>query len=926
MPAIRHWELGILILALTPSRLFGFYTNQPADVVIGQATMNGSAANQGGAPAANTMIYPHAVFYDGQRLFVVEHNNHRIQIYNHIPTSNNASGDIVIGQATMTSNSGNQGGSPGANTLLSPSAVFSDGQKLVVADQANNRILIFNHIPAANNAAADVVVGQAAMTGNSANQGGAVGPNTLWKPWKVFLDGQQRLFIADRYNNRVLIFNHLPASNNAAADVVIGQPDLTSNGVNQGGGPGASTLSQPVHVIHDGQRLFAVDFNNHRVLIYHSIPGSNNAAADIVVGQENMTSNSANQGGNSPTACTLWNPSDLYFDNTRMVLTEFLNDRVLIFNHIPTSNNAAADAVLGQPDMTSNAVNQGGSPGARTLKRPVCGVPVGRRLIVADKENNRVLIYSQPLYLNAVSQDHGLSGAGITLQVTGTFTGTTPTVKLSSQTVEVPATQVAWQSPTRLSCQFQLHAFPGSYTLQAVQDDDTCSLAGKFLILDRMTGPGQWLQTSLGHMTTQAAGGAPTVVVADGDGDGLQEVYAACGTNKIYQFQATGAGQWSMSALPQQAYGVAAVAAADGDRDGQPEVYAAQGRQVTQLKYSEWQETNLGSSGDILCLAAGDANNDGRTEFYAACTDNKVYQYQFDQGAWSTSTLATIGTPISVAAGDGNGDHEYELYAADQDKKVRQFKTNGSAWTATEFPAITAVINSLAVGDGDNDGAPEVYGAGQDGQVYQFKLAGGNWAVNSLGSHASACTGIAVSDADQDGSEEVYASCADGQAVQFRKNSGQWETHLLGNAGTALNALAVGDGNNDQRLEIYAVGADNRVYQFRIAAAAAATTTAPPVPDHQIKAFQTRFNPEKQEHTVIRWYQSESEPATIRVYNLRGELIKTLVDHLPYAAGQEHEVIWEGVNANGSIVASGVYVVHIQAGNYQDTIKVAVIK
>ena len=49
-----------------------------------------------------------------------------------------------------------------------------------------------------------------------------------------FLDGT-KLFIADTRNNRVLIYNSIPTENNASADVVIGQPDMVSNSANQGG-------------------------------------------------------------------------------------------------------------------------------------------------------------------------------------------------------------------------------------------------------------------------------------------------------------------------------------------------------------------------------------------------------------------------------------------------------------------------------------------------------------------------------------------------------------------------------------------------------------------------------------------------------------------------------------------------------------------
>lgn len=106
----------------------------------------------------------------------------------------------------------------------------------------------------------------------------------------------------------------------------------------------------------------------------------------------------------------------------------------------------------------------------------------------------------------------------------------------------------------------------------------------------------------------------------------------------------------------------------------------------------------------------------------------------------------------------------------------------------------------------------------------------------------------------------------------------------------------------------------------------AATPIRPPAPDVQIRVFPSRINPEKGEYASIRWCQNESCPATLKLYNLLGELVKTLADNIFYSRGQEHEVIWRGVNAAGATVGSGIYIVHIKAGNWQDRVKIAVVK
>lgn len=370
-------------------------TNASADVVIGQANMTSNSANQGGSASATNLYMPRNPFYDGNKFFVADTENHRVLIYNSIPTSNNASADVVIGQTNLTSGAENQGGAVGPNTLKQPACVFSDGTKLFICDTGNHRVLIFNSIPASNNTSADIVVGQTNMTTNSENQGSTVGPNTLNSPFSLFFNGK-KLFISDWGNNRVLIFNSLPTSNNTSADIVLGQTNMTSNSENQGSTVNANTMDAPNGIYTNGKKLFIVDQHNHRILIFNSVPEVNNASADIVMGQQNMTSNSANQGG-SVAANTMYYPTHVFPYGPKLVVLDAANSRALIYNSIPASNNASADVVIGQASMSGGDGNQTGnlaSPIANGLYVSRGVIVASQKLIIGDFWNNRVLIYN----------------------------------------------------------------------------------------------------------------------------------------------------------------------------------------------------------------------------------------------------------------------------------------------------------------------------------------------------------------------------------------------------------------------------------------------------------------------------------------------------------------------------------------------------
>jgi hypothetical protein len=380
--------------------------NASADVVIGQADFTSHSANQGNAsPGANTLSGPYSVSSDGTRLFVADAMNNRVLIYNTIPTSNNASADVVIGQADFTGNNENQGGSAAANTLDYPYCVHTDGTKLIVSDASNNRVLIYNSIPTGNNASADVVIGQQNMTSNSENQGGAAAAaNTLFIPYAVYSDGD-KLFIADSNNNRVLIYNHIPTSNNASADVVVGQQNMTSSDANQGGSVAANTLSGPVGVYSDGIKLIVSDGSNSRVLVYNTIPTSNNASADVVIGQANMTSGTAS----SAAANTMGAPSEVYAFGNKLAVTDRMNSRALVYNSIPTENGAGASVVLGQENTTADDADRGGAAAANTLDEPRGLTFGGTKMFVGDTGNSRVLIYDAgPQYAIGKNQSANL--------------------------------------------------------------------------------------------------------------------------------------------------------------------------------------------------------------------------------------------------------------------------------------------------------------------------------------------------------------------------------------------------------------------------------------------------------------------------------------------------------------------------------------
>ena len=80
------------------------------------------------------------------------------------------------------------------------------------------------------------------------------------------------------------------------------------------------------------------------------------------------------------------------------------------------------------------------------------------------------------------------------------------------------------------------------------------------------------------------------------------------------------------------------------------------------------------------------------------------------------------------------------------------------------------------------------------------------------------------------------------------------------------------------------------------------------------------FNPV----TRIRYTVPKSAPVQLVIYNLLGQQVLTLVDQIQTAGA--YEVIWNGRNALGQSVGSGIYLYRISAGDFQENKKMTLLK
>lgn len=87
-----------------------------------------------------------------------------------------------------------------------------------------------------------------------------------------------------------------------------------------------------------------------------------------------------------------------------------------------------------------------------------------------------------------------------------------------------------------------------------------------------------------------------------------------------------------------------------------------------------------------------------------------------------------------------------------------------------------------------------------------------------------------------------------------------------------------------------------------------------------VSAHPNPFNP----NTQIRFVTPEAGLATLRIFNMNGQLVRELV-HEERKAG-EHFVTWNGSNENGEQAASGVYFIHFEAAGQKQVSKLTLMR
>ncbi|MEW6320348.1 MAG: hypothetical protein AB1635_04595 [Acidobacteriota bacterium] len=212
--------------------------------------ISGYGFNRTGGPLR--FNHPAGVAVVEGHLVVADRNNNRVLIWDGIPASGAEAPSWALGQASFDTNAPGRG----LDGLNWPTAVATDGTRLYVADTYNDRVLVWRSLPRRSKQPADF-----ALTSAS---------DVSW-PWGIWTNGRQ-LAVSATSAGRVLLWTAIPEG-----DV---RPDFTLKPVNFG---------TPRTVESDGTRVLVSDHNARHAsaqagtFFWTRVPTSTTQAPDFFV-------------------------------------------------------------------------------------------------------------------------------------------------------------------------------------------------------------------------------------------------------------------------------------------------------------------------------------------------------------------------------------------------------------------------------------------------------------------------------------------------------------------------------------------------------------------------------------------------------------------------------------------------------------------
>ena len=282
---------------------------------------------------------------------------------------------------------------------------------------------------------------------------------------------------------------------------------------------------------------------------------------------------------------------------------------------------------------------------------------------------------------------------------------------------------------------------------------------------------------------------------------------------------------------------------------------------------------------------------------------------------------------------------QFDIFVADVEKRsIGKNQLNLSDHEAADRRARWSPDSKAVVFESKRDGNWEIYTIGIDGENLTRITEN-----DKTDRRAEWSPGGIVFETNRDGNYEIYRSDPDGNNQVNLSNDPKSDSKPIWSPkGTRI----LFESKRDGKREIYFIQADgaglrnltnhpendtdarwNPVFELRSVEPQSKyfTTLGDIKRTSLMQNFPNPFNPE----TWIPYYLADAATVTVRIYNVKGESIRSInVGRQPAGAytGRQSAAYWDGRDDTGQSVASGVYFYQLAADNFSETRRMVVMK
>jgi len=405
-------------------------------------------------------------------------------------------------------------------------------------------------------------------------------------------------------------------------------------------------------------------------------------------------------------------------------------------------------------------------------------------------------------------------------------------------------------------------------------------------------------QNYIQHIITTNAAGASKLDMVDMDGDGDIDILSdASIDDKIFWYENDGQGNFNPHVI-----------------------YSNENSPFEWATYS---------------VAAKDVDSDGDMDALHCGWSDTVLRWHENNGSdtsFTTQIVDTVGERCQIIAEDLDQDADTDIIVTSQiPSKIIWYENDGQQnfikhiiWEGNSLPRIIIAIDLEA--DGDLDLLASHY---NDNVAWYENDGQQNFTSHPI-QNSPTCNTIFVVDLDSDTDLDIIVGDPDNNwnnsRVGWLENDGflNFTYHNITYELLWPSAVWADDVDSDGDLDIlFSSLYDDKVAWCEsdlISPVGISETAEIPSGFALAQNYPNPFNPS----TTIRYDIAIATPVRLEIFDLLGQRIKILIKETKQPGG--YSVIWNGRNALGEPVPSGVYIYRLQAGDFQQSRKLILLR